>query len=519
MKLGHIFRSYFKYRLPRKIIRLKSRLKAHLFYICKMNFLKYFVCLFIIGSVLFSACKKDSVITSSSAKLGFSADSILFDTVFTTVGSTTKMFRVYNPNAQAINISKIRLANGSVSPFRINVDGISGTQLHDFEILAGDSLFVFVQVTVFPNNQNSPLLIKDSVIFETNGNEQHVMLTAIGQDVHLHKPDHFPTNGLPPYSIINCDETWTNDKPHLIFGYAVVDQGCKLTIMQNVKVYLNTQAVLWVYDGGTLVINGSKDQEVLFQGARLEPDYKDVAGQWGKIWLSAGSKDNVIDWAIIKNGSIGVQADTLGVSTNPTLQISNSIIKNMSAAAIYGQGTYIKGYNCVFANCGQYTAAFSIGGKYRFDQCTFANYWSGDQRTNPLLALNNYYVDYTNTLQIRDLDSAYFGNCIIYGTLDDEIGLDSSVYGGVFSYKFDHCLIKSALNTSNVAYFDGVVANLDPKFKDVTADNYHLLQGSAAIDLGTGINPLYIPIDLENMPRPNSNTTSIPDAGAYEFYP
>lgn len=68
--------------------------------------------------------------------------------------------------------------------------------------MAGDSLFVFVQVTVDPTGSTSPLLIKDSVIFETNGNIQDVKLTAIGQDVYLVKPDRFPTSGFPDYSII-----------------------------------------------------------------------------------------------------------------------------------------------------------------------------------------------------------------------------------------------------------------------------------------------------------------------------
>jgi hypothetical protein len=475
------------------------------------NQIAYLSLLLFIG---LSACKKDKVITDSSAKLNFSTDSVLFDTVFTTVGSTTKLFTIHNSNSQIINISKIYLATGSASQFRINVDGVSGTSLSNVEILAGDSLFVFVQVTVNPTSQNAPLLIMDYIVFETNGNIQHVMLTAVGQDVYLHKPDHFPTNGLPPYSII-CNENWVNDKPHLIFGYAVVDDGCTLTIQQDVRVHLGNRAVLWVYEGGTLIVNGAKNHEVTFQGARLEPDYKEVDGQWGKIWLSAGSKDNIIDWAIIKNGSIGVQADTLGTSSNPTLTISNTIVKNMSTAGIYGQGSYIKGSNCVFANCGKYAGIFSIGGRYRFDQCTFANYWTHDNRSTPSLALNNYYVDYTNTLQIRNLDSAYFGNCIIYGNIDEEIGLDSSTFGGVFSYKFDHCFIKTQLSMPDGLHYDHVLTNTDPLFKNVPTNDYHLTANSQAIDYGT--TTIFVGKDLDDKDRPNP-ATSLPDIGAYEYY-
>lgn len=464
---------------------------------------------------LFSSCKKDVLLTSTSAKLNFSTTEVLFDTVFTQVGSTTRIFRIHNNHNQPINISKIYLGAGNNSQYRINVDGISAKSFSNVEIPANDSLFVFVQVTVNPTSSTSLLLIRDSVVFETNGNVQHVRLTAIGQNVYLHKPDHFPTNGLPPYSIIHCDDIWTSNKPHLIFGYAVVDSGCTLTMQPGTKVYLNNQAVLWVYNSGTLIINGAYGNEVTFQGARLEPIYKEVPGQWGKIWLSAGSKNNVIDWAIIKNGSIGVQADTIGASTSPTLLITNTIIKNMQTAALYGQGSFIRGYDCLFANCGQYAAALTIGGRYSFEQCTFANYWTGSQRTTPLLLLNNHYTDITGATQIRNLDSAYFGNCILYGNLTDEVGLDSSTTGGNFSFKFDYCILATSLNTTSLPHYNKVLSNVDPGFVDPSSNNYQLRQGSVAIDNGN--TAIYISPDLNNKPRPNPNT-STPDLGAYEFY-
>lgn len=482
-----------------------------------MKLIKQFFWLYFFVFLVFSSCKKDERLTDSGAKLNFSTDEVLFDTVFTTVGSTTKIFKIYNPHSQSLTISKAFLATGNNSQFRINIDGLSGTSFTDIEIMAGDSLFAFVQVTVDPDSTNSPMLIKDSIIFVTNGNTQDINLTAIGQDVYLHKPDHFSTTGFPPYSIIDCNAIWTDDKPHLIFGYAVVDEGCTLTMMERTRVHLNNQAVLWIYDGGTLKISGSKGNEVTFQGARLEPEYKELPGQWGKIWLSSGSLNNVIDWAIIKNGSIGVQSDTLGASASPTLLITNTIIKNMSAAALYGQGSFIRGYNCVFANCGQYVAALTIGGRYSFEHCTFANFWSGSQRTTPSIALSNYYIDINGTTQIRDLDSAYFGNCIMYGNIDEEVGLDSSTFGGNFNYKFDHCLVKTALNTTDGVHYNTVspYQNLDPQFVDASVNNYQLKATSPAIDGGdTGI---FIGTDLNASDRPNPST-SLPDLGAYEYY-
>ncbi|MEI8137749.1 MAG: hypothetical protein WCH21_10540, partial [Bacteroidota bacterium] len=61
----------------------------------------------------FSSCKKDKLITDSGAKVQLSQDSILFDTVFTTIGSSTRNIRVRNKNNQRIKISSIELQNGT----------------------------------------------------------------------------------------------------------------------------------------------------------------------------------------------------------------------------------------------------------------------------------------------------------------------------------------------------------------------------------------------------------------------
>ena len=122
-------------------------------------------------TLLFS-CKKEEFETSSGVQLTFSQDTVLFDTVFTTVGSSTEVFTVYNRKNQAIKISSIRLASGMTSNYRLNVDGVPGKSFEDVEIAAEDSLFIFVEVTVDPNNTKTPLIESDSIHFETNGKLQ-----------------------------------------------------------------------------------------------------------------------------------------------------------------------------------------------------------------------------------------------------------------------------------------------------------------------------------------------------------
>ena len=161
--------------------------------------------IFILGLILlgFTSCKKDIQFTKDH--VDFSHDTILFDTVFTTVGSTTKRLKVYNHNIQPIRIDEIELMGGTNSPFRINVDGIPSDYLQNVEIPGGDSIFIFVEVTLHVNNQSNPLVISDSIRFKTNGLNQYVNLDVWGQDAYFH------VNEL-------VEGTWMNDKPHVLYG-------------------------------------------------------------------------------------------------------------------------------------------------------------------------------------------------------------------------------------------------------------------------------------------------------------
>jgi hypothetical protein len=446
------------------------------------------------------SCKKDIVITSSSAKLSFSGDSVLFDTVFTTAGSTVRAFLVRNTNNQPIIISSIKLGGSYTSPFKINVDGIAGTSFSNIRISAKDSIFVFVTCTLNPNNQNNPIVIEDSLTFLTNGNQQEVYLEAWGQDAFFFKPNVFPAYG-PAYSVITCGSVWTSQKPYVIFGYAVVDSGCTLTINPGTKVYMHNNAVLWVYKDATLIVGqgGSNTNPVIFQGDRLEPQYQTVPGQWGEIWLSALSKNNVISWSIIKNGTIGVEADTVNGS-NTTLSIDHTIIKSMSSIGLLGEGSYIKGNDLLIEDCQYNCVNLSLGGRYIFNQCTFANYWSYGQRQTPLLDLNNYYIDQNNNLQNRNLDSANFYNCLIWGSLSEEVTLDDKG-SGQFLYSFGNCFIKTQRALTTSAYTSCSVT--DPSFVNTSeppSDNYQLNSSSPAIGQGTSMYGTYSP-DLDGMSR------------------
>lgn len=440
-----------------------------------------------------TSCKKDKLITDSSAKVSFSADSVLFDTVFTTIGSSTRNIRIRNKNNQKINISNISLLKGGSSQFILNVDGAKGSSFTDIEIAANDSIYIFIQVNVNPTNASSPLIISDAINVSVNGNFQQVILEAWGQDAYYHYPKSaikFKSGGYLAYSLIssnpNADTVWNNDKPHVIYGWLVVDSAQKLTINAGTRLYFNHQAGLWVYRYGTLKVNGALGNEVLFTGARREKEYADEPGQWDRIWINEGSINNEINYAIIKNGYIGVQAELLGTnfSEPKRLKITNTIIQNMSKWGLYGFAFNIYAGNNVISNCQEHSVNLALGGNYTFIHCTIANFWNKDEpRQLPTLQINNF-----TSQQVLPLDTCYFGNCIIDGTLSNEINLDVQD-DATFppKYFFSNCALKTFINTSDVTKFISNKTNVPADFED--AANYKFGLGlNAQVGPLTGTN-------------------------------
>lgn len=465
----------------------------------KIFFLSFIV---IIG---FFSCKKEKFFNDSSAQLTFSTDTVQFDTVFTTIGSATQNFKVYNPYSKPIKISSITLAKGNNSFFRLNINGVSTNRAENIEMDAKDSLYIFVEVNVDPNNQSNPLIVQDSIVFETNGNYQDVKLVACGQDVIF-------INGNDSSGIISQNTIWNNTKPYLVFNSMLVDENVTLTITSGTKIYFHHNSRMYIK--GTLKTYGALDDQVVFRNDRLEHWYDDVPGQWAGIYFVSGSKDNELNYSDIKNAIIGIQADTV-VNNNPNVTLSNCRILNMNAAGIFGQGTYIIASNCIIANCGQYAAALTIGGSYEFYHCTIYNTWMYSNRQTASVILNNYYQDINGNIQVRPITKANFGNCIIYGNKENEVEFDSVPLQGLFTYKFQNSLIKidPAYNTNNLSRWINIYKNENPSLKNPDYEDYSLDTLSFAKDKGDlGIGNLF-QLDYKMNNRLNYG---LPDLGAFE---
>jgi len=406
------------------------------YFILKQNMQKIFGSLIVALLILMFACTKEIFITDSGARLSFSADTIKFDTVFSTIGTTTARLVIHNPYKQTIRISQIYLAKGQSSNYHININGYQTNQLTNVDLQPKDSLYIFVQLTVSTIGGNNPLVVKDSIVFITNNNLQHVELYAVGQDAHLLNNAHIKT------------QTWTEGKPYLIYNNVVIDTNQILTIAEGTKVYFHRKAKLTVY--GSLRIDGSISKRVLLSGDRLEDLYKDVPGQWEGITFCQSSSNNYANNATIKNAITGINFDTQSFGAQTDLKLHNTAIENMTMWGIYAINSNIFATNCLITNCGQYSFAAQAGGQYNFYQTTFANYfggWSSTTRITPSILLSNTFSSDFGVIT-NDLTVAYFGNCIVWGNQPDEIGVTKDA-GAQLNFMFDNSLLQIQ-NPSNM---------------------------------------------------------------------
>jgi hypothetical protein len=476
--------------------------------------------------------KEDILTTDDSAKLEFSADTVLFDTVFAQVGTVSKRLWVYNRNARAVRVEQIRLADTNPGTYSLLVNGDETTAASNLEIRGKDSLLILVKAVLGPSaTVNKPFLVTDQLLFRTNGNEQDVKLVAYGQNAYFHVLERLP-----------CNAVWRNDKPHVIYGAAQVDSGCTLRIQPGTRIYSHAGAALLVH--GTLLINeattpsnelaaNDRSTFVSFQGDRLEPFYNDVPGQWAGIQFFASSRNNVVRFTEIKNSSFGLLVfNPRNRQPHPKVTVRNSILRNISGAAlsfaslgqsfdgagIFGLSGDFDLQNTLLTNCGEY-AMLGYGGTYDINYCTIANYTPQFQRKSASLSFTNEPADaraaLPNTTQIN------INNSIVWGSIADELFFKNGE-----QYRPSLTIRNSILRTREYAATTDVGSklgfnnnanqlNVNPKFRrspENFGDGFDYRLDTLSPASNKGVYNALIPRDLLYKAR----NTSAPDLGAYE---
>jgi len=431
-----------------------------------------------------------------------SAEEIKFDTVFTTTGSITQFFKIINQNDKKLRLSSIKLMGGNNSFFKINADGFVGPEVTNIEMEANDSLYVFVSVKVDPSTANLPFIVQDSIQINYNGTIKQISLEAWGQNAHFFRDKK-----------ITVDETWDNDLPYVILGSLTVESNKKLIINKGCRIYVHADAPILV--DGTLEINGAKDtaDRVYFRGDRLDEPYNDFPAGWPGIFFRSGSKDNVFNYAVIKNAYQAIALQDLPPNTNPKLTLNECIIDNAYDYGIVAINSSISARNCLVSNCGK-NVVLARGGIYQFTHCTVVSFSNSYiLHREPVLVVTNY-ITINNVPDPKDL-SASFRNCIFWGqdgTVEDEVIVDKKG-ATLFGVSFNDNLWK-VVDTPAYITSSGITNNADPLFDTVNTNkrfySFRLKEGSPALNKATNLG---VTIDLDGNPRP---VGMAPDLGCYE---
>lgn len=466
----------------------------------------------------------DSFSMSTSNTLTFSVDTISMDTVFSTVPTSTKTFWVYNKSGDGIRCSKVRLASGNQTGFRVNVDGeylsqTSGYQVSDIEVRNKDSIRVFVELTSPENGKTGPNLLEDNLIFLLeSGVEQKVNLRAYTWDATLIKN-----------LVVKKDTTIESiEKPVVIYGGIEVDSFCTLRITAGSTLYFHADAGIDVY--GRLITEGTVENNVVLRGDRTDKmfdylPYDLVSGQWRGIKFNSSSYDNRIDYTDIHSTFDGIVCDSSDV-TKSKLRIYNSTIQNCQGYGLKSVNSMLDIRNTLVANTLNDCVAI-YGGDVILQHCTLAQFYPFDSNRGVALRYTNYIDD--TALPLSRMDCI---NTIVTGYGEDQIaGLDKGDGETDFNYRFISSLLRTpkpeddngtdedgyAEKLVNVIFEDvqdaeAISGERNFRLVDINRQRYdfHLTSGSPAVD-NADINNATLE-DRDGMQRDEK-----PDIGCYEF--
>ena len=496
--------------------------------------------------ILWSSCRDDFNFTPSEGNLRFSKDTVYLDTVFSNIGSSTYTLKVYNTSDSDISIPKIKLQQGQTSNYRLNVDGLtgdtplSGKEFSNVELLAKDSMYIFIETTIdiqnVAANQNQ-FLYTDAIEFGSTNLQKVELVTLVKDAVFIYPQQITNPDGSTMVETLTFDVdgdgdedntniqgrflndselNFTNEKPYVIYGYAAVSDGQTLEIDPGARLHFHANSGLLITSGASIHANGQLsndpellDNEIIFEGDRLEPGFSEIPGQWQTIWLYNGSTNNRFNHTTIKNSTVGILVD--GNQDDPSkLDIKNTQIYNSSNFGILGRATNILAENLVINKSGQSSFAATFGGRYNVTHATLTNYWTNSFRQFPSLLLNNFTTDPDQNIIPNGLLSANFTNCIIYGNNNPELLLSATPEAD-FNFKFRHCLIYFNDPNNNFTgpyydfddsnYYDNVLFNTDPEFLESSENKLQIPLDSPAS--GQGTNAGNLNTDIQGNPRSN----------------
>ncbi|HCM60075.1 MAG TPA: hypothetical protein DIS74_06845 [Bacteroidales bacterium] len=434
----------------------------------------------------------DPLANPVSGRLSFSPDTISFDTVFTGLGSATRELRAVNPGNEPLRIDRIWLGGGTLSPFRLNINGDPVTETGETVIAQGDSIFIFVEVTVDPVGGDLPLAVTDSVNFLSGSYAGRVILEAWGQDIRL-------VSGK-----ITGNTVWTEGRPYVVDGSLFIDTLARLTLEPGTRVYMHHRATVTV--AGALQVNGTADKRVIIATDRLEKDYTDVPGRWQGVRFLDCSHNNVLNHATIRNAEIAVSIEG-SASAEPDLLMTGAILMHNTVASLAASRARVFAVNSLFAHSGYSTVSLRQGGRYEFIHCTVSNRWEYSFRPEPAML-----IDPGN----GSMPEVRLVNSVVSGSLGEELLIDASAAVAAAGFRADSSLVKVDTLTASwysTALFRDVMTRPDPRFISESEWDFRPDTLSPLLDRAGRTETVAWPFDIRDKPRPYDTGA---DIGAFE---
>ena len=412
------------------------------------------------------------------------------------------------------------LAGGENSPYRVNIDGLPGVTFNNLAIRGGDSIYVFVEVTIDPRGEDEPFEVKDSILFTLeSGITQQILFTASGQDATV-------LHG----TIIDTDTRFTGIRPYLIYDSLRIEPNTTLTLEPGTRLYLADKVEIQVY--GRIEAIGTVDSMILFRGARTDRmfdylPYDRLSAQWGGITLHESSYDNLFVHCDIHSGIYGLRAKSTDVQESK-ITMRNSQIHNVDEDALQLTQCRASFTNSLFTNAGGHCVNI-LGGQMDFIHCTMANFFPWKSERGVAVNIANY-VEEENA--VYPLLGVNFINSIITGSKNDELmgtvveKTDTADWSEYAQYTFTHSLINSwgeshnpdTLHFSNISWeHKDSTTYGSSNFRTIDHYNFiydfHLDSLSIARGIGTDNYLDILPNDKDEQVR----TAEAIDAGCYQY--
>ena len=371
--------------------------------------------LFLFLPLFFSCDDYDSFTTDRNATLSFSRDTLQFDTLLTTVPSSTLTLAVYNHGDKGLRISEVWLEQGTNSPFRVNIDGqdmsrSAANHVEDFEVRRRDSIIVRAEVTLPEFQSDAPREVKDALVFRLeSGIEARVPLIVVGRNAFF----------MRARTLLN-DTVLTARRPIVVYDSLVVGPLATLTLQAGTQLLFHNDANMIVR--GRLVAEGTLDAPVVLRGDRTDRmfdnlPYDNLPNRWGGVVLTAESKDHELNYLDLHSGGFGIRCDSSSLDERKLL-LTNSIIHNIGGHGLDLIHSRVEVANTQISNT-QGCCVNQLGGSSSFVHCTLAQF-------NSISVLGRTALKVTcwNEESYVPLERADFINCVVTGYEDDVILVD-----------------------------------------------------------------------------------------------